>query len=267
MRAPEWISLVYFGYVGVTALVGASLRNRARSLVASAVVISAIVTLAHAPGLHRLRDWMPALYAVLGYWIPGLLASAPRPALEGWLRDRDAPIRAPLERFVACAPRALLEYLEAAYLCCYPLVPCAFAWLAINGHLAAADRYWTAVLLALFACYGPVAWAPTRPPRAIEPVIAMDARRLAVRPLNARILRDVSIQLNTFPSGHTAGALAAAAIVGTMMPASGFAIAVIGVSIAIASVVGRYHYAADALAGAGVALAAFATTRWWFGAA
>jgi hypothetical protein len=49
------------------------------------------------------------------------------------------------------------------------------------------------------------------------------------------------------------------------MPLSGGAIAMLGISIAVGSVVGRYHYAADALAGAMVAIVAFWCGEWWFG--
>lgn len=269
MRPPEWVALVYFAYVALSAAVGRRLRERSRAFIAASATIGLVIVLSYArsPVGERVRDWTPGLFAVLGYWIPGRLAGRPLPGLERWLQALDAPLLPSLDRFVSRAPYALLVYLEAAYLCCYPLVPCAFAWLAINGHLEAADRYWTAVLLALYACYGPIVWAPTRPPRALEAATAIDVRKPALRRLNGRVLRDVSIQLNTFPSGHTAGALAAAAVVGTFMPASGVVVAVIAVSIAIASVVGRYHYGMDALAGAAVAGTAYGVSVWWFSGA
>ncbi len=43
------------------------------------------------------------------------------------------------------------------------------------------------------------------------------------------------------------------------MPLAGLVLAVVAVSIAAGSVVGRYHYAADAIAGAAVAVLAFVT--------
>jgi undecaprenyl-diphosphatase len=71
------------------------------------------------------------------------------------------------------------------------------------------------------------------------------------------VLDRASVQWNTFPSGHAAASLAAALAVGADMPIAGMAIASIAISIAVGSVVGRYHYAADALTGAGVAMLAF----------
>jgi len=67
------------------------------------------------------------------------------------------------------------------------------------------------------------------------------------------------VQWNTFPSGHTAASVAAALVVATYLPLDGLIFGLIAVSIAIGSVVGRYHYAADAFVGALVAIAAFFT--------
>jgi len=59
------------------------------------------------------------------------------------------------------------------------------------------------------------------------------------------------------PSGHAAGAVAAALTVGSSMPAAGAALMVLAVSIAAASVLGRYHYLVDAVLGILVAIAAW----------
>ena len=56
---------------------------------------------------------------------------------------------------------------------------------------------------------------------------------------------------------HTAASLATALAVASDMPLAGLVMAVVAVSIAAGSVVGRYHYAADAIAGAAVAVLAF----------
>jgi membrane-associated phospholipid phosphatase len=78
-----------------------------------------------------------------------------------------------------------------------------------------------------------------------------------VRRLNLAVLSRASVQWNTFPSGHTAASLSTALAVGTHVPVAGAVLGFIGVSIAVGSVAGRYHYAADAIAGAAVAWLAF----------
>ena len=82
-----------------------------------------------------------------------------------------------------------------------------------------------------------------------------------IRGLNVRVLGVVSNQLNTFPSGHAAASLATALAVGARLPLAGFALGLLALAIAIGSVVGRYHYAADALAGIALALIAFVMSR------
>ena len=75
--------------------------------------------------------------------------------------------------------------------------------------------------------------------------------------MNLAVLDRASVQWNTFPSGHTAASVATALAVASDMPLAGVVLGVVAVSIAAGSVVGRYHYAADALAGVAVAIVAF----------
>ena len=100
---------------------------------------------------------------------------------------------------------------------------------------------------------------PTRPPRAIagEPMKSSGP----VRRLNLRVLGLASIQLNTFPSGHAAAAVATALAVGVRLPVAGLALGILALGIAIGSVAERYHYAADALAGAVVGTIGFLISR------
>ena len=82
-----------------------------------------------------------------------------------------------------------------------------------------------------------------------------------VRRVNERVLGLASIQLNTFPSGHAAASLATALAVGARLPLAGLPLGLLAIAIAIASVVGRYHYAADALTGAALALLGFVISQ------
>jgi membrane-associated phospholipid phosphatase len=78
-----------------------------------------------------------------------------------------------------------------------------------------------------------------------------------VRRWNQLIARRASIQASTIPSGHAAGAMAASLIVMSVAPAIGMVFLLLAVSIAVASVLGRYHYAVDSLLGILVAFAAW----------
>jgi undecaprenyl-diphosphatase len=71
-----------------------------------------------------------------------------------------------------------------------------------------------------------------------------------MRRLNAFMVRRTSIGWNTFPSGHVAGSLAVAVAVSEALPSLCIPLGVAASLIAVSTVVGRYHYAVDAVAGA-----------------
>ena len=213
---------------------------------------------------------LPAVYLLAGYWLPGLLVREPDIRFERRLIGADHWLFGPggLARFEQGAPRVLIEYLELAYLLCYAVVPAGYAYLLLRGFGAdVIDRFWSVVLLASFACYGLLPWLPTRAPRSIERprpgmgslAEAGDGRgaRSSIRRFNLAVLDRASVQWNTFPSGHTAASLATALAVGSYMPLAGIVLGILALSIAVGSVVGRYHYAADAIAGAIFAILAF----------
>lgn len=262
MRSSEWLAVAYFLYLaGVTFRPQVSAGRRARVLVAVAGVVALILTLAGAgtSAVARMtRDWIPLLYIVVAYWLPAQLVVAPDERFERvlaridrhWLGDRRSS-----------GSHLFVELAELCYLFCYPLVPIGFACLYFAGFNAELDRFWTAVFLAVFPCYGLLPWLPTRPPRVIEPEAHTRFGISAVRTLNLRVLKHASVQLNTFPSGHVASALATALVVAVDLPVVGLVLAAIAVGIAIGSIVGRYHYVADVLAGGAIGLAAFWGSR------
>jgi membrane-associated phospholipid phosphatase len=71
-----------------------------------------------------------------------------------------------------------------------------------------------------------------------------------VRGLNREILDHASIQAITCPSAHVASALAAALVLLYLQPWIGLLFLWVAVSIAVATIVGGYHYVADVLSAA-----------------
>jgi membrane-associated phospholipid phosphatase len=267
VRPPEWVSAVYFAYLLVAAsgVWSVPIRRRIRIVVASAISLAGVALLASLPGsatAQVVRDWAPGVFLLAGYWVPGLFSVAPNARLERWLWRIDARLFAlgPVAAVGARAPRLMLEVLELSYLSCYALVPSIFAMLYWHPSAGAAlaNRFWTGVLLSEFICYGLLPWLPSRPPRTLEGESAIDRRGLFTRRLNLWVLGHVSVQANTFPSGHVAGSLIAALIAWQALPIVGAVAWLLALLIAVATVVGRYHYAADAVFGALVAVAVFA---------
>jgi membrane-associated phospholipid phosphatase len=153
----------------------------------------------------------------------------------------------------------VLAYLDVVYMGCFILLPAGFVALAWTGHQADADRYWTMVLAAEFGAFAPLPIVQTRPPWALEPKAVLRDR--AMHRIASLFVRRATIGANTFPSGHTAGSLAIAfAVIGTL-PWIGGVLLALALSIALACVVGRYHYVIDVAAGAVLALAIWA--RLW----
>ena len=143
---------------------------------------------------------------------------------------------------------------------CFLLIPAGFAALAWHGHAALADRYWLMVLAAEFGAFAPLAFVEARPPWALEPRAALPDCPLegAVHRAASQWVRYLTIGVNTFPSGHVAGSLAVAFAVIGVLPWTGPVLLALAVSIAIACVVGRYHYVVDVIAGAALAAGVWA---------
>jgi protein-L-isoaspartate(D-aspartate) O-methyltransferase len=183
---------------------------------------------------------------VAGYWIPALaIAASTQTPFERWLETSDARWRPRLN----AAPAWLVHAGDAAYLFCYPMVPAAFLVVWIAGNDLDVNRFWLAVLIAGFACYGSLPWLAARPPRLLPGALV---REHPIARVNAGLLSRVSHNLTTFPSGHVAVAIAAALCVADVSPMAGLAFALVAVAISIGAVTGGYHYVMDVATGVAV---------------
>jgi len=265
VRASEWVAAVYFAYLFLVALITLRGPRRRIALGASLLAVLAVVEPLRvwAPvSWPFIRDWLPALYLLGGYWISGLYFVAPMPTVEQRFLAFDRwCYRWGLSAVARRAPRLLLELLEFAYLSCFVFVPGGMLILALSGHAASADRFWTVVLAGEFGSFGVLPWIQTRPPRDVEPPDPINRRGLIVRRLNLYMCGRTSIGWNTFPSGHVAGSLATALAVSEVLPALRLPLMAGAGLIAISTVIGRYHYAVDALAGALLTLGIWAVMQ------
>jgi hypothetical protein len=247
-------SLGFFAYVLVVALLprGMPLAARVKTVggACGGAVVIALSRVFPPDGL--INVWIfPAAALLAGYWTSGLLFVAPMPRAEQLLIDLDS--RLGIDRIAGRLPRPLVELLEFAYSGVYPLIPIAL-YLALRQGITP-DRFWTTILVTDYLCFGMLPWFQTRPPRAFAPAAPW---RSTWRAVNLRTLAAGSVQVNTFPSGHAAEALACALVVSAGPPAVVACLFVVAAAISAGTVFGRYHYAADAVAGWGVALLV-----WW----
>lgn len=266
MRASEWVAAAYFSYLLAVAFVrlpGARRRTTARFCLASLLVaLFPRIVPVNVVWREPLRDWLPVASLLMGYWLSGRYFLAPMPAIERRFLAVDRWLySAGLSSLVARAPRALLELLELAYMSCFIFVPGGMVLLFLGGATAYADRFWTLVLIGEFGSFGMLPWIQTRPPRDVEPPGVIDQRRILMRDLNQTMVRTTSIGYNTFPSGHVAGSLAVALAISEALPALTVPMLVASSLISVSTVVGRYHYAVDAVAGLVLTLTAWTILR------
>ena len=230
--------------------------------------ITAVAALAYALfafGAGTLVSWfwiqllVPGALLLAGYWISGFFFRAPQPWLERFLLDTDTRVFRALDVDVVLrrAPLWVLELLEASYTADYVVVGGGAIISAFAG-LEAISSYWSLVLAAELASYAALPWLRSRPPRILEGHGVIAERAPVLRRLNVTILDRASVQANTLPSGHVAGAVAAALAVWPINATAGAGLMVMAILIAIAAAVCRYHYVVDCAAGAGVAVLAWA---------
>ena len=248
LRGWEAASLASFLYAAFTAAFfrpGLPATVRFRAVGASMAGIGVTAASILAPANVFLHGWLlPPILLFLFYWTTGLLFVAPMTDVEDTFLRIDRALR--IRGLSARTPRWLVEILEFAYAGVYGLIPIA---LVLRLWLAAApdsDRFWTVILVTDFVCFGFLPWIQTRPPRALE---SGEPWPSSFRSLNLRVLGAASIRVNTFPSGHAAEGLAAALLVANLSPVIFLWMLLAALAVSAGAVLGRYHYAIDALAG------------------
>jgi membrane-associated phospholipid phosphatase len=261
VRSSEWIAFVYFLYLaGICWLRPLPLSRRLFVTALSLALAAAICAIA-ATTPPLVRDWTPLVYVGIGYYATGWLFIAPSETLEAWLMAWDRKwLGDPTTRFAAW-PRWLVTYLDVLYVFCFLLLPGGYAALAVTGHADLANRYWTMVLAADLGAFAPLSVFQTRPPWMLEraPVLRdRGAHRLA-----SYMVRNATIRVNTFPSGHVAVSFAVAFAVMGALPATGVLLLMLAASIAVACVVGRYHYTMDVITGAALGAAVSGIVAIW----
>ena len=266
MRSAEWINVAFFLTLAAVALLRSLPPRRKRNIFAFAALGVGLVLLGQSSMLalssgrsEIVRDWLPAPLVLVAYWQAGQFFQKPWIELQEFLDGIDSRLAAALKPLRLLGESALLtSYLEIAYLFAYPMVPLALAVLYATGFSDHADSFWASVLLPSYICYGALLFLPTLPPRLLSQEgadLLMKTRPAGHRVLNVWLLDRMGIGANTFPSGHVAATTGAALAVFEVSRAAGAVFLWIALSIAISVVVRRYHYFADVVLAAALALA------------
>jgi membrane-associated phospholipid phosphatase len=248
----EWVAIGYFTYLAAVATFVPRFARARVAAIAAATAAWALLAPASAwsPGLADVTlALLPVPVLLAGYWLSGCFFHGPMRRLERWLlRIDDLCLRA---RWAYGRKTWLARYFELAYLLVYAVVPAGALTLVFADRADAVGRFWGVVILAAFASYGALPWVQTRPPRVVEDLNGLAGRDESawLRRLNLWVLGRTSIQVNTVPSGHAATATAVALAVSAAIPEARAIVVIISASIVVSTVVGRYHYVLDSVAG------------------
>jgi len=268
-RVSEWILAAYFTYTSVLALVlPIDPAMSGRALLANALVAVSYVLLLRTvrrggsewPGV--LRDWAPLALALLAYKQMGWFAPAGHDyALErSWIVwDRMVlhqwGLRSAIESLGVVVPSVL----ELSYLLVYAFPVFCMGLLYAYKRREQADALLTVYLLGLCLAYVQFPFWPSEPPRTVFAGQDLPLVATFVRRINLALLGSQGIHTSVFPSAHVSGAFAAAFAMRGVFPDKPWlrwGTLVYAILVALATVYGRYHYAADALAGFGVSVVA-----------
>ena len=282
LRTSEKVLLAYFTYITYAAWIF-PLADCQRLLLLglNALVCATLISLGRfttghsGRSMRAFRDGLPAALILLAYRESGLLLF-PDPThhldqifvhLDHYVLDH--PLT---QTTLQWGSPWLQHYLEFSYLLCYPLVPLGAVviyWHSLRQqqmappelrereHSRRLDGFWTTILIATLTCYALFPFFPLTPPRLL--FHDMPGPRVGpwLRQVNFWLLDRYSVQACIFPSGHVAAATAVALAIRRHVKWSGYVFGLVAASIAAATVVGRYHYTADAIAGAIVGAAAY----------
>ena len=197
-----------------------------------------------------IRDWLPLGFIPLAYWQTGQFVLPIHQSFQSRLEAFD-------RKYLRTGVPPLMWMFELAYLFCYPLVPLGLVALYISGMGRFTEEFWNVVLPPAYVCYATFPFVQTLPPRTIERDLPWQPHATPLRKLNLLVLRHISIQANTFPSGHVAASLAVALELLAHTTAAGLVFLALALLIAAGAFFGRYHYGIDVLLGALLAVISF----------
>lgn len=269
LRACEWILLAFFAYIA--ALVP-FFRERPRLGFQPFVVLLFIALLLcslalaersrYAAAISMIRDWTPMALTLCAFremelFVPQFYNSGFE---KNWIEwDHIVLHERGLKRLIESLGSFIPAYLELCYLLVYGVGSFCVIMLWVKGHRRDVDRFYVVLLTGTLLAYALFPYFPSRPPRIVFPAMELPAAHDVFRSLNLFLLENATIHSGVFPSAHVSAAFSAAWAMFLVLPEEkrvGWILLAFAISVAVATVYGRYHYAADAVAGFAVSLVA-----------
>lgn len=274
LRASEWLCLGYFAYAALLSFV---LRGRpnlhSQPVWIFIICVALLFAISHAQKLwpvavSRFRDFLPLGLTLAAFEEMNLFAG---PAFDArleqqWIRWDHLLLdgwhwHAAIERAGWMIPL----YLELCYLLVYGLGTYCVIVLYVKGKRQDVDRFFLICLTGTLIAYALLPFFPSEPPRLLFPGIDDPTVMTWARRLNIWILNKATIHASVFPSAHVSSAFSAAWAMFLLLPRQkrfGWGVVIYAMSVSVATIYGRYHYAADIAAGFGVSLIAGVVALW-----
>jgi len=267
LRSAEWLLVFYFGYVAAIAPRFPLQQQMIwRPLLVEVLVCVLFLALAygelheHAKLFSVMRDWVSVALILLAYremdWFSTLARNfSLELRWEEW--DRAVLHQGGLQRAVEALGALGPGYLELCYLLVYAVAPFVVAVLYFERRFERVNSAVFLYLLGTLLAYALFPYFPSDPPRIAFGGTDMPNVSTATRELNLWLVGNLGIHTSVFPSAHVSSAFSAAWALFAFLPERrrwGWGMLIYAVSVAVATVYGRYHYAADAVAGFGISL-------------
>jgi membrane-associated phospholipid phosphatase len=271
---PRWTTTVMASYLTITAgliaILGTTVPRRAWLVAVHLAAAGALLILNRArpdAGILRvMRDWHPlALFPVL-YKEVELLA----PALGDWRLTAAIPAWESalfggqpslyLSERLAFVP--LSEYLHFCYLSYAIVIPAVAAYWYVSRREAAFGELLLLLSTVLLGSYLFFILLPVDSPYYLSPRLGPPLAGHFFFDLVHEVSARGGARGGAFPSAHVSGAVVLSLVAWRHQRRLAYLLVLITVSVMVATVYGRFHYALDTLAGAALAIAVVAAYRY-----
>jgi membrane-associated phospholipid phosphatase len=266
-RSSEWLFIIYFGYVAlISPAFPLTPQMSWRPFLVEALVSVLLLALAygesreHAALFSTLRDWAAVALLLVAYREMDWFSALPRnfELQLHWLKwDRAILYQGGLQRAIEALGALLPGYLELCYLLVYAVAPFVVAILYLEDRRERVNEVLFLYLLGTLLAYALFPYFPSDPPRVAFGGSDTPNVSSALRELNLWLVGNYGIHSSVFPSAHVSSAFSAAWALFAYLPERkriGWGMSVYAMSVALATIYGRYHYAADVAAGIAVSL-------------
>lgn len=263
LRSSEWVIVTYFTYVAIIA----GWFFAPVKAWAMAIVIGGLVwVLSRRESI--VRDFAPAAFTLAAYRELNWFTPATRDqhleniwiVWDRWLLGDGGHLRAAIESAGALLPSCF----ELCYMLVYAVAPVSIGLLFWARHRNRINLFWIVYLTGTLGAYAMIPYFPSEPPRTVFAGMDLPNVVTGLRRFNLWILQGYGIHAGVFPSAHVSSAFSAAWGLLATIPERrwiGWSMAAYGLSVAIATVYGRYHFAVDGIAGFAVSLVGLAALR------